>query len=569
MNFRWSIAPHDAQTSDRLAKDLGLHPLLARCILNRGFSDPSDVLNYLEPRLRNLSDPFLLPQMDIAVARLFRAREVSEPFVIFGDYDVDGVTSTALLHQSFKSLGWHSSYFLPSRFDEGYGLTKEGVENCLQQYPVKLILAVDCGSTSSEIINTLRERNVEVIVLDHHQVSDPLPAAVALVNPQLGQSFHELCSVGLAFKLLHALCKRGRELGLTAFQAVDLKDYLDLVALGTIADIVPLRGENRILTRIGLQNLALTKRPGLLALKKVAAVGARPTVHDVAFGLAPRLNAAGRLESALAALHLLLAPDISSAEPLAAELDKTNRARQALEKQIQEEVTVAVRATFNPSEDAVLVLGKPEWHVGVVGIVASRVLREFYRPTILLGSDGSEHWRGSGRSIEGVDLAGMLRECKDLLVRGGGHAMAAGVTILPAQLEAFRARLNGLVRARTRPEYFEPRLELDADVALQDLTPSFAMQIQRLEPFGCENHCIQLCARNLQLKSPPRHVGHDGKHQKAFVTDGRHSLEALWWNCPPDCPWPEKFDLAFEPQWAEFNGSFAIQLKVLDCRPVS
>lgn len=569
MTYHWSVAAPDPEASQRLAAQFRIHPLLARCVLNRGLSNPEDISRYLEPRLRNLADPFLLPQMELAVERLFRARASNEPFVIFGDYDVDGVTSTALLHTFFQATGWHSSYYLPNRFDEGYGLTQEAVENCLEKFKVKFILAVDCGSTSFQIISDLRQRGIDVLVLDHHQLSSPLPPAVALVNPQLGSSFHELCSAGLAFKLAHALCKRGRELGFQEFTPVDLKDYLDLVALGTIADIVPLRGENRIFTRIGLEKLGATERVGLKALKSVAGVGSRPTVYDVGFGLGPRLNAAGRLESALAALCLLLEKDTAAADRLALELDSTNRARQEVEKKIQEEVSAAVRASFDPTRDAVLVLGKSEWHVGVVGIVASRILREFYRPTILLGSDGSEHWRGSGRSIEGIDLGRLLGECKDLLVRSGGHAMAAGVTIAPEQVQLFRQRMNDLVLANSQPEQFQPRLRLDGEVTLPELTPAFASQMHKLEPFGTENRSIQLCARNLSLRNPPRRMGADQQHLKTFVTDGICSFEAVWWNCSPEYQWPAKFDLAFEPQWTEYNGTFAIQLKVLDCKPAA
>ena len=257
---------------------------------------------------------FLLPNMAAAVERLFRAREQSEPLVIFGDYDVDGVTSTALLVEVLRSLGWMVDFYLPNRMDEGYGLSADGVENCLKKFPVKLLLAVDCGSTAVETIAWLRERGVDVIVLDHHQFSNPAPAAVALVNPQLSTFnpqpstlFTELCSAGLAFKLAHALIKRGRKIGLPGAADFDLRPLLDLVALGTIADLVPLIGENRILVTAGLEKLNTTKRAGILALKQVAQSPEKLGTHDVGFQLAPRLNAAGRLETAEEALHLILA----------------------------------------------------------------------------------------------------------------------------------------------------------------------------------------------------------------------------------------------------------------------
>src|SRR5271156_1988249 len=274
MKFRWTPAPPQPLLGGQLAVSLKISPLLAQCLLNRGFSEPSVIENFLQPQLKNLADPFLLPNMNAAIERLLRAHEQNEPLVIFGDYDVDGVTSTALLLEVLHSLGWSAEAYLPNRMDEGYGLSRDGVENCLKKFPVKLLLAVDCGSTAVETIAWLRENNVDVIVLDHHQVSNPAPAAIALVNPQLADeneiSFRELCSAGLAFKLAHALIKRGREINLPGAAEFDLKPLLDLVALGTIADIVPLIGENRILISSGLERLNVTQRSGLVALKKVA-----------------------------------------------------------------------------------------------------------------------------------------------------------------------------------------------------------------------------------------------------------------------------------------------------------
>ena len=390
--------------------------------------------------------------MAAAVERLFLARRKDEPLVIFGDYDVDGVTSTALLTEILTALGWRVNHYLPHRLDEGYGLSQDGVENCLRRFPIKLLLAVDCGSTAVPSVEWLRQRGVDVIVLDHHQVSNPPPLATALVNPRSGTgTFTELCSVGLAFKLAHALVKRGRETGLAGAQDFDLRPLLDLVALGTVADLVPLTGENRILVTTGLQRLQGTPRPGLIALKAVAEVKGPIGVYEVGFQLGPRLNAAGRLETAVEALNLLLAQNLTEAEPLARDLDARNRERQQIERSIAEEAIGAVRAKFDAQTDYVIVEGQLLWHVGVVGIVASRVLREFHRPTIIMGGEGEE-WRGSGRSIEGFDLAAALRECQDLLVRHGGHAMAVaerfGATVVE-QHEAGRGLGRFPVTANT------------------------------------------------------------------------------------------------------------------------
>jgi single-stranded-DNA-specific exonuclease len=568
MKFRWSPAPPQPLLAGQLASQLKISPLLAQCLLNRGFSEPSAIEQFLQPRLKNLADPFLLPNMDAAIGRLLRAREQNEPLVIFGDYDVDGVTSTALLLEVLRPLGWRVDFYLPNRMDEGYGLSADGVENCLKRFPTTLLLAVDCGSTAVETIASLRSRGVDTIVLDHHQVSNPAPAAVALVNPQLAPeigNFQELCSAGLAFKLAHALVKRGRETGLPGAAEFDLRPLLDLVALGTIADIVPLIGENRILVSAGLERLNKTQRPGIVALKKVAQSPEKLGAYDVGFQLAPRLNAAGRLETAEDALHLLLAKDSTEATPLAQNLDSRNRERQKIERGIVEEVSGVVRSKFNPQTDFVIVEGQLLWHIGVVGIVASRVLQEFYRPTIIIGGENGE-MRGSGRSIAGFDLAAALRECDDLLLRHGGHAMAAGLSIASEKIDLLRQRLNEIARHRLRPEDLQPPLRLDAEVGLDEMNFDLLAELDRLKPTGQGNPAVQFCARNLSHQRPLQRMGAQKQHVKMWVTDGMTAHEAVWWNGGEKTLPVGKFDLAFAPQVNQFNGNRTVQLKVLDWR---
>lgn len=571
MKFRWNIAPAQPVVAEKLARELSLTPLLAQCLLNRGFSEVESIACFLEPRLKRLADPFLIPNMSAAVERLLRARELGEQVVIFGDYDVDGVTSTSLLREALSKLGWRVEHYLPHRMEEGYGLSQDGVENCLRKFPVKLLLAVDCGSTAVASIAWLRDRGVDVLVVDHHQVSDPAPAAVALVNPQLSRSagnkgqFTELCSVGLAFKLVHAIVKRGREMGLPGAEEFDLRPLLDLVALGTIADIVPLTGENRILVTTGLERLNKTTRPGLIALKEVAQSPASLGSFDVGFQLAPRLNAAGRMETAEESLFLLLAPDMEEAMPLAQKLDGRNRERQKIERGMAEEVIGAVKARFNPETDFVIVEGQLLWHIGVVGIVASRVLQQFYRPTIIVGGEGV-HWRGSGRSITGFDLAAALRECDDLLVRHGGHAMAAGITIVPEKLELFRTRLNEVARRMLKPADMQPPLRLDAEVQLGDISLASINELDRLRPIGQENPPVQFCVRGVTNARPLQRMGKDRQHVKLWVTDGRTTHECVWWNAGELSLPGGTFDLAFAPTVNDFNGRSTVQLKVLDWR---
>jgi single-stranded-DNA-specific exonuclease len=568
MKYRWSIAPPQPVLTAALTRQLGLSPLLAQCLLNRGLSDPDPLRGFLAPRLKDLADPFAIPNMTAAVDRLFAAREAQELVVLFGDYDVDGVTSTTLLEEVLRRLGWQVKCYLPHRLEEGYGLSEVGVANCLERFPAQVLFAVDCGSTAVATVDWLRDRKIDTIVLDHHQVSSPLPAACALVNPQAAGSagpFVELCSVGLAFKLAHALVKRGRAQNLPGAADFDLRPLLDLVALGTVADLVPLRGENRILVSAGLARLNSTQRPGLLALRKVSGTTGVIGSQEVGFQLAPRLNAAGRLETAEEALCLLQAPTLEEAEPLAQRLDLRNRERRRIEQNMVAQVIGAVRSHFDPATDHVIVEGQLLWHIGVVGIVASRVRQEFYRPTLIIGGEGDE-WRGSGRSIEGFDLAAALRECDDLLLRHGGHAMAAGITVRPDQIDALRSRLNDLARRALKPDQLRPTLLADAEVELGELTLGRLRELALLDPCGVGNPRVQLVVRNATHARPLQRMGADKKHARLWVSDGRHVLEAVLWGVG-DGPLPVgRFDLACTVHLHEFNGTQSVRLQVIDWR---
>jgi single-stranded-DNA-specific exonuclease len=569
MKHRWSIAGWDL-AAGLLADQLKVSPWLAQCLVNRGLGDATLATAFLEPRLRSLADPFELPGMKAAVERLYRARANAEQVTIFGDYDVDGVTSMALLTEVMTGLGWAVEHYLPRRMGEGYGLSREAVENCVRQCRPSLLLAVDCGSTAVESIGWLREMGVDTLVLDHHQVSQPAPTAVALVNPLLipeeNNPARNLCSAGLAFKLAHALVKEGRTRGLREAGTYDVRPLLDLAGLGTVADMVPLQGENRILAAVGLEWLDRTERPGLQALKEVAQARHPLGVYEVGFQLGPRLNAAGRLETASAALELLLCRDPGRAETLARALDMQNRERQRIERSIAEEAIAAVQTRFDPGSDFVIVEGRSLWHIGVVGIVASRVQKAFHRPTIILGGNGDE-WRGSGRSIHGFDLAAALRECGDLLLRHGGHPMAAGLAMRPDQLEALRLRLNAMARRIIAPEQLCPELRLDGIVPLEALTVEWVIELGRLEPMGQGNPPAQFVLTNMRLRQLPRRMGKEEQHAKLWITDGTSHAEAVWWNCQR-APLPTgQFDLAVAPCLNRYNDRTTVQLRVLDWRP--
>ena len=572
MKHLWDVKVPNEQSAQGITQALDIHPLLAQCLVNRELIDPEEVRSFLNPKLADLAAPELIPNMRSAVGRLFLAREKEETVVVFGDYDVDGITSTTLLLDSLSALGWCIAGYLPNRVDEGYGLTPDGVANCLSQHSPNLLIAADCGTNSVEVITSLKERDVDVIVLDHHQAYEPHPPAVALVNPWLSPGtegrFRELCTAGLAFKLLHAVVKHGRQLGLPEFKQYDIRQQLDLVGLGTIADLVPLTGENRILAVKGLQQIPRTHRAGLRALLDVAGIDGPVGSFEAGFQIAPRLNAAGRLQSAMRGLDLLCSENPATAKELAVLLDRNNRDRQRVEKEITQQVLDTLRTQFKPESDHAIVLGDAGWNIGVVGIVASRVQKEFYRPTVILGGS-PDGLRGSGRSIKDFDLAVALKECDDVLDRYGGHAMAAGVSLQPDNLDAFRERLNEVARNKLAKELLQPTLKLDGTIPLYELNFGAVQSLEALQPTGMGLPTVQVAVPQLELNAPVRWMGAEKQHAKLSVTDGQASAEVVCWNAQSD-PLPEgRFDLAAQPSINLWRGRRSLQLKMLDWRPAT
>ncbi len=571
MKHNWEIHEPNPVAVEKLVDHAGVTPLLACCLVNRKLADPKIAQDFLKPKLANLGPPEAIPNLEAAVSRLLIARERNEQVVVFGDYDVDGVTSTTLLLDCLGSLGWNMAGYLPDRMGEGYGLTAKGVDNCLREHQPDILLATDCGSTSFEVIRGLQERGIDVIVLDHHQVSEPHPPAYAIVNPQLAADdepdYRELCSAGLAFKLVHGLLKAGRGAKLSGFDAFDIRNVLDLVALGTIADLVPLVRENRILAVNGLKQLNKTTRVGIAALVNAAGINGAIGGFEIGFQLGPRLNAAGRLKCATMAMDLLREKDPMAAERMAGKLDLGNRERQNTERAITLQVTDILQSSFNRENDFAIVQGDPDWHIGVVGIVASRVQKKFYRPTIILGGGPDGGMRGSGRSVEGFDLAAALRECDKHLDRHGGHAMAAGLSIQPQNINAFREQINEMARSQLSGRDLIPTLILDAQTSLSELGFQAVKSLDQLQPTGQGISPVQVVVPQLELSAPIRWMGKEKQHAKLIVADGEVSAEAVYWNAA-GVELPEgKFDIAAQPTINTWGGRHSVQLKVLDWRP--
>jgi single-stranded-DNA-specific exonuclease len=550
---RWVIARPEPAQSERLARALRLPVALAQLLLNRGYRDLESARKFLNPQLRQLRDPFELPDMERAVDRVRAAIAGGQRILIYGDYDVDGISASALLKRLLSAAGACVRNFLPHRIDEGYGLSEDGLARCLRQHKPDLLIAVDCGTSSVSEISNLKSRGIDVIVLDHHEPPERLPDCAALVNPKRHPDGEPLASVGVAFKFAHALLKRDRKLA----GQIDLREHLDLVATGTVADIVPLRGENRILVKAGLDRLPATRKPGLRALIELAAVPEKVTPYHIGFRIGPRLNAAGRLADAMAALELLLTEDTGRAAELAALLDRHNAQRQQIEERIVEEAFAAARQCEG---DRVLVLANEAWHPGVIGIVASRVAAEFYRPSVIIGADG----KGSCRSISGFSIVEALRHCAKLLEKFGGHEMAAGLNVKPGNVGRLRRALNEYAGRVLGEEDLLPRVTVDATVQLGELDEEFFRALQRFEPCGVDNPAPVFAVLGVRLHGRPRLL--KDKHLKFYLTDGETVQEAVWWGVGARELPAGAFDVAFVPELNEYGGVKTVQLRVRDVR---
>src|SRR5437899_3577706 len=553
---RWILIPPEELNDDPIPwSEICGCECITRLLFRKGFHTADEVRAFLQPRLKSLSDPFLLPNMEAAVTRIFTALDQHERIVLFGDYDVDGVTSLALLAETLRGYGVAPDLFLPLRMEEGYGLSRESVERCIQQYHPQLLVALDCGTSSVAEILDFGNRGVDVIVLDHHEPKSALPECVAIVNPKVDPTspFHYLCSAGIVFKLCHALLK-------TRPVDFDLKSKLDLVALATVADIVPLRGENRVLVQRGAIEIARTLRIGLRKLMQVAGVRAPILPEDIGYRLGPRLNAAGRLSTAEKSLRLLLTQDEGEAAVLAAELDQQNRERQEVEQEIFDAAIEGINGEFDPARDAAIVAGARGWHPGVLGIVASRIVRKYHRPAIVIGFDEKGIGKGSGRSIEGLNMVEALNRCADSLDKYGGHEMAAGLAVREENFDRFAERFRSIARELLSEEALQPCLRLDHELAFTEVDVEFLRWHEMLQPFGNGNPQPLFFAREIEPVAPPRIV--NDKHLVFRLRQGDRHRRAVYFegvaNQLPRAPW----DIAFRIRADEYGGETLVSMQI-------
>ena len=494
--------------------------------------------------------------MQVAVSRVLAALDRHERIVLFGDYDVDGVTSLALLAETLRGYGAAPELFLPLRMEEGYGLNYESLERCLEQHRPQLLIAVDCGTASTGEIAALKKRGVDVIVLDHHEPKSELPDCIAIVNPKTDSAspFQYLCSVGIVFKLCHALLKT------RPLPRFDLKSKLDLVALGTVADIVPLVDENRLLVQRGAIEIARTSRIGLKKLMQVAGVRSPILPEDIGYRLGPRLNAAGRLNTAEKSLRLLLTHEEDEATALATELDQQNRTRQEVEKQILAAAIESIDTQFNPARDAAIVAAAHGWHPGVLGIVASRIARKYYRPAIVIGFDENGLGKGSGRSIDGLNLVEALTRCASTLDKFGGHEMAAGLVVREENFERFAAAFRSSARELLSEEALQRSLRLDHELPFTDIDVEFLSWHELLQPFGNGNPQPVFFARAVEPVAPPR-VSNE-KHLIFRLRQGdRHRRAVYFDGAATEFP-PPPWDVAFRIGVDEYDGETLVGMRI-------
>ncbi len=537
-----------------------MSPVTAALLANRGVASAEQARAYFSPSVEQLHDPFCLPDMDAAVRLVDRAIAERQTVLVHGDYDVDGIAATALLTRFLSKLGVNVRHFIPHRIHDRYGLSQRAIEEAAGE-GASLVIAVDCGIRDLAAAARARELGLGAIVLDHHEPGGELPPAGAVVDPKVEHSTYpnrELTSSGVALQLARAVAG-ARDIP----DGYVLRAFLDLAALGTVADVAELIGENRALVTLGLRHLAQTKKLGLRTLMSLCQVNGRPRAADIGFRLAPRMNAPGRLADPNPALQLLLTEDQDEANRAALYLDSLNRQRQGEQSAICDEARAMVERDIDLDRTPVIVLASEGWHVGVVGIAASQVVSMYGRPAVLLAAEGGSY-RGSGRSIPEFHLAGALDRCADLLERHGGHAMAVGAQLPQANLEAFRERLCAVAAEHLDPASLCPSVGIDAEVRLAEVTPELVAELEQMEPFGQGNREPLLAAKDARVVDRTL-VGKDAQHLKLWVTDEAHTYECIGFGMARDeelLRGGDRVDLCFAPQMNDFNGYRTLQLRL-------
>ena len=578
MSKRWRIEQHDTDRIASIVETTGVSPVVAQLLACRGIIDPVEIRAFLDVKLTGLRDPTELPGVPAATETIFATLQAEKRIVIYGDYDADGMTATAILYRCLKLLGANVDYYVPSRLDDGYGLNDNALEQ-LARDDTALAITVDCGIASVHEAETAKKLGLELIITDHHEFADQLPAAAAIVHPRLpghNYPFSGLCGAGVALKLAWALCQKASDAKRVSER---MRNYLmtavGIAAIGTVTDVVPLVDENRILVHHGLNCLKNFPTAGIEALMKITSIDQKPSLgsEDIGFTIGPRLNAAGRLGQAQLGVELLTTDSSERAKVLAEYLHELNSSRDSLERSIQKAANKQIKEQFDPVNDPALVLAGHGWHPGVIGIVAGRLAEKHHRPVIMVALDQMKIKAGTGsaRSAAGLNLHEALAACSQHLVSHGGHAAAAGLTIQESSLDAFRAEFCEYAAEQANPVEQVPEVKIDAESQLSELTLQTVQQIEQLAPFGASNPRPVLCASEVEVAGTPKRMGGGGRHLSASFQQHGVQLRGVAFG---QGDWTEELDqltepidIAYRPVINEFRGRRSVEIHLVDWRP--
>jgi len=561
VNYRWSLSDPDPDDVQNLCRSLHISPLVGGMLIRRGFRDPTEASSFLNPSLEDMHDPNLMQDMEVVVQRLFRARSLKEKVFIYGDYDVDGITSTVILKRALEMLGLEVGYHIPRRLEEGYGLKAHVVEQA-HQSGYSLIITTDSGIRAFEVCQVARELGVDLVVTDHHSPDTTLPEAYAIINPRRSDCNYpdkSLAAVGVVFKLVQALFE---ELGWSS----RMPHFLKLVAIGTIADLVPLLGENRIFTKFGLDGLSKPINLGLRTLLRSSGVTGSVSTSDIGFKIAPRINAVTRMGGGGEVVDLFSIQDQMEVNRLVEDMHTKNVDRRKTEQVILEEIERRFKVAPKEFEGNFLIVTGEGWHRGVIGIIASRLVEKFYRPTLVISIDQAQ-CQASGRSIRGFNLLDALTHCRDLLDRFGGHEQAVGCSMPESVLQELGARLRDYAEQTISEEALIPILPIETEVSINEIGEELLNQVEKLEPFGKGNPMPIFLSRDVPLRAAPYVI--KKSHLKLLVGPSQSPFEAIWWRhaeiASQICQ-GSRLDIAYRLGWNSYRGVKKIQLTIEDLR---
>ena len=562
--MRWSLLNPNQNTVSSVKKAFRTSEVIARFLANRNILNPNMARPFFTPNLDMLHNPYLMQDMDKAVERVLKNIKSGKPIMVFGDYDVDGTTGVAALYLAFQKFGADVTYYIPDREKEGYGLSYHGIE-VAKDIGIDLIITCDCGINAFVQVDFANEQNIDLIITDHHTTDTELPKAHAILNPKREDCeypFKGLCGGGVAFKLITAI---GNELNIPL---TDYEEIIPLITLGTAADVVPIKDENRVIVHHGLNILENLEKPGLKTLLELAGLKGHISVGQLVFSIAPRINAAGRIGDANRAVELLVTDDQDKARLLAKELDNENKRRQMIQQAVVDEALLKVNAEADLKNENALVLADAGWHPGVVSIVASKIKEEFNRPTIIIALENGSG-KGSARSVAGFDLYEALTACKTHLDGYGGHPMAAGFTLSNQKLEDFKKAFINFANERLTEENLQATLTLDSEIALQDITPRFMEFLDKLSPYGPGNMRPKFAIRNAEIAGAPKVIGKTGEHIRFKIRQGLKSYPAVGFGLSNKYEMlitGQPVDIACVVETNEWQGNTSIQMNVRDIK---